>query len=267
MYEQISEDHLVVGQEFLPGLASEQAALEASGAYTSHTFEGWSVSENEWREAASVVQEAYALTTSRQAEEYLHDARDVWLHSVEVAGLTVLALRRMGFDREVQNIGAQTAFWHDVGKENDAVRAITSVDRALTPDERKEMEKHAIISAELAQASGASPQVVVGALYHHAFIRPDGKKAPYPHHTDVTKQLALLTAEQLDGNDDLRTVIATVAVADHFSAVATGGAARSYHEPIASPSTRLDIIAQEIEVPSDRITIAMHAMTGVPLAA
>lgn len=250
---------------FLPGQTEELADLAASGKFVSHTFEGMTgIQPQEYEYAATLVTEAYGdPEQAHPAKQAFIDKGmvDLWHHSVEVAGLTTIALQRMGMSREVQLVIARAAFWHDYGKTDDDVRKATDGPHLLSPEQRRTMENHSIISAVAALHAGEDPRVVVAALMHHVFIRIkyDEKgnvvKRPYPQNAteipaEYRERLQSMVEEHLYGNEEMMTAVATLSVGDNLSAVGTEAPSRAYRKKGAErdPQKRVDMTKEELSV-------------------
>lgn len=282
MHELAGNPHEQSYHAFLPGQAEELAKLAASGEFISHTFEGMDgIRPEEYGYAAALVSEAYG------DPEQIHPAKqafidkgmvDLWHHSVEVAGLTTIALQRMGVSREVQLVIARAAFWHDYGKTDDEVRKATDGPHQLSPDQRRIMENHSIISAVGALEAGEDPRVVVGALMHHVFIRikrdEQGNviKRPYPENVTAIpekyrEKLQPLAEVYLYGNEEMLTSLAALAVADNLSAVGTEAPGRAYRKGAElDPHKRVDLTKGELNIGErvpPKVIATVEEMTAV----
>jgi putative nucleotidyltransferase with HDIG domain len=97
-------------------------------------------------------------------------------HSVRVAALAAMVGRELGWPEETLGELATAGLVHDLGKGR-IPEEILFKNAALDPEERKIIESHASIGAEVLLASGEqSPVVVSSAWGHH--IREDGGGYP-----------------------------------------------------------------------------------------
>lgn len=264
MHELAANSHEQPYHAFLPGQGEELADLATGGEFVSHTFVGMNgIRPEEYDYAAELVTEAYGDPDRvHPAKQAFMDAGmvDLWHHSVEVAGLATIALQRMGASREVQLVVARAAFWHDYGKTDAEVRQATDGPHQLSPEQRKKMENHSILSAVNALEAGEDPRVVVAALMHHAFIRIKRDeqgivtKRPYPESaTDIPakyrEKLQPLLQTYLYGNEELITAVAVLAVADNLSAVGTEALGRAYRNGAErDPRKRVDLAKSELSI-------------------
>jgi hypothetical protein len=249
---------------FLPGQAEELALLTATGKFVSHTFDGLDrIQPEEYEYAATLVTEAYGNPYQPHPAKQAfatHGMEDIWHHSVEVAGLTTIALQRMGMSRDIQLAMASAAFWHDYGKIDKYVREATDGPHVLSSEQRHAMESHSIISAVAALEAGEDPRVVVAVLMHHVFIRMkrdnNGNviKRPYPASvTEIPEQyqvkLRPLLEMYLYGNEEMMTAVAALAVADNLSAVGTEAPSRAYRRGAErDPHKRIDLTKGELDI-------------------
>lgn len=264
MHELAANPHEQLYHAFLPGQAEELASLAESGGFISHTFEGMNgIRPEEYDYAAELVSEAYGDPEQvHPAKQAFIDAGmvDLWHHSVETAGLTTIALERMGVSREVQRVIARAAFWHDFGKTHPKVRAATDGPHQLSPEQRRDMESHSVISAIAALEAGEEPRVVVAALMHHVFIRikrdEQGNvvKRPYPQSVteipaEYRERLQPMIETYMYGNDEMITAIAALSVGDNLSAVGTDTPSRAYRGGAErNPLKRVDMTKGELSV-------------------
>lgn len=264
MHELAANPHEQSYRAFLPGQAEELAELAASGEFVSRTFDGMDgIQPQEYEYATALVTEAYGEPAQvHPAKQAFIEAGmvDLWHHSVEVAGLTAIALRRMGINREVQLVIARAAFWHDYGKTDRDVRNATDGPHQLSPEQRRTMENHSIYSAIAALEAGEDPRVVVAALMHHVFIRIkyDEKgnviKRPYPQSvTEIPEKyrerLRSKVEEYLYGNNEMMVAVAALSVGDNLSAVGTEAPSRAYRKGAERDAhKRVDITKGELDI-------------------
>jgi putative nucleotidyltransferase with HDIG domain len=132
-----------------------------------------------------------------------------YCHSVNVATLSLLIARQVGFDDQTTNAVAEAALLHDIGKTRiplDVIRKPGALDKR----ERKIMESHTTFGAEiLVEVPGLGPLTPTVALEHHRAVKGRG----YP---DVGEGVVPHPLSQL------------VSVADIYEAM-TG--ARTYQDP------------------------------------
>ena len=144
-----------------------------------------------------------------------------YCHSVNVAALSLLIARQLGFDQGLTSAVAEAALLHDIGKTRiplDVLRKPGSLDRS----ERKLMEAHTVFGAEiLVEIDGLLPLTPKVALEHHRGLDGGG----YP---DLGAGLAPHLLSQI------------VSVADIYEAM-TG--ARSYQDP-AMPEQACLVLAR-----------------------
>jgi putative nucleotidyltransferase with HDIG domain len=143
-----------------------------------------------------------------------------YCHSVNVAALSLLIARQLGFDQGLTSAVAESALLHDIGKTRiplDILRKPGSLDRR----ERKLMEAHTVFGGEiLVEIEGLLPLTSKVALEHHRALDGTG----YPDLGDARPHLL----SQL------------VSVADIYEAM-TG--ARSYQDP-AMPEQACLVLAR-----------------------
>jgi len=144
-----------------------------------------------------------------------------YCHSVNVATLSLLIARQLGFDESATAAVGEAALLHDIGKTRipiDVLRKPGALDRR----ERNLMEAHTTFGAEiLVEVDGLRPLTPTVALEHHRAFRGGG----YP---DLGEQAVPHLLSQL------------VAVADIYEAM-TG--ARSYQDP-AMPEQACLVLAR-----------------------
>ncbi|HEY7055188.1 MAG TPA: HD domain-containing phosphohydrolase [Vicinamibacterales bacterium] len=132
-----------------------------------------------------------------------------YCHSVNVAALSLLIGKQLGFDDVLTSALAEAALLHDIGKTRiplDVLRKPGALDRR----ERTMMESHTIFGAEiLTEVDGLGPLAPTVALEHHRGVDGSG----YP---DLGAGIVPHTLSQI------------VSVADIYEAI-TG--ARSYQDP------------------------------------
>src|SRR5262249_31808274 len=132
-----------------------------------------------------------------------------YIHSVNVAVLSLLIGRQLGLDDPTLPVLVETAVVHDVGKTRIPLDLVKKPG-ALDKRERKMMEAHPVLGAELLmQVEGLRPATALVALEHHRTVLGGG----YP---DIGDGVVPHVLSQI------------VSVADIYEAV-TG--ARSYQEP------------------------------------
>jgi putative nucleotidyltransferase with HDIG domain len=132
-----------------------------------------------------------------------------YIHSVNVAVLSLLIGRQLGLDDETLPVLVEAAVLHDVGKTRIPIELVKKPG-ALDKRERKMMEAHPVLGAELLmQVDGLRPASALVALEHHRTVLGGG----YP---DIGDGIVPHVLSQI------------VAVADIYEAV-TG--ARSYQVP------------------------------------
>ena len=132
-----------------------------------------------------------------------------YIHSVNVAVLSLLIGRQLGLDEETLPVLVEAAVLHDVGKTRIPLELVKKPG-ALDKRERKMMEAHPVLGAELLmQVDGLRPATALVALEHHRTVGGGG----YP---DIGDGVVPHVLSQI------------VSVADIYEAV-TG--ARSYQAP------------------------------------
>lgn len=143
-----------------------------------------------------------------------------YCHSVNVATLSLLIGRQLGFDQAATATLAEAALLHDIGKTKIPLE-ILKKPSALDKRERKMMEAHTTYGAEiLVEVDGLRPLTPVVALEHHRGIDGTG----YP---DLEASVPHFLSQ-------------VVAVADIYEAM-TG--ARSYQDP-AMPEQACLVLAR-----------------------
>ena len=131
-----------------------------------------------------------------------------YCHSVNVATLSLLIGRQLGFDRPSTSALAEAALLHDIGKTRIPLEILRKPG-ALDKRERKIMESHTTLGSEiLVEVDGLQPLTATVALEHHRAVIGEG----YP---DLEHAIPHFLSQ-------------IVAVADIYEAV-TG--ARSYQDP------------------------------------
>lgn len=144
-----------------------------------------------------------------------------YCHSVNVAALSLLIARQLGFDQALTSAVAEAALLHDIGKTRiplEILRKPGSLDRR----ERKMMEAHTVFGAEiLVEIDGLLPLTPTVALEHHRSLEGAG----YP---ELGARIVPHLLSQL------------VSVADIYEAM-TG--ARSYQDP-AMPEQACLVLAR-----------------------
>jgi len=144
-----------------------------------------------------------------------------YCHSVNVATLSLLIAKQLGFDHALTSAVAEAALLHDIGKTRIPLEILRKPG-ALDKRERKLMEAHTVLGAEiLIETPGLLPLTPTVALEHHRSIEGGG----YP---DVGERAVPHFLSQI------------VAVADIYEAM-TG--ARSYQDP-AMPEQACLILAR-----------------------
>jgi putative nucleotidyltransferase with HDIG domain len=143
-----------------------------------------------------------------------------YCHSVNVATLSLLIGRQLGFDQNATAALAEAALLHDIGKTKIPLE-ILKKPSALDKRERRMMEAHTIYGAEiLVEVDGLRPLTPTVALEHHRAVDGSG----YP---DLEEAIPHLLSQ-------------VVAVADIYEAM-TG--ARSYQDP-AMPEQACLVLAR-----------------------
>jgi putative nucleotidyltransferase with HDIG domain len=144
-----------------------------------------------------------------------------YCHSVNVATLSLLIAKQLGFDAERTNAVAEAALLHDIGKTRIPLEVLRKPG-ALDNRERKLMEAHTHFGSEiLIETPGLLPFTPTVALEHHRSIEGAG----YP---DLDERAVPHPLSQI------------VAVADIYEAM-TG--ARSYQDP-AMPEQACLVLAR-----------------------
>lgn len=153
-----------------------------------------------------VARSSVALSQVMVLKEYENLS---YLHSVNVALLSVRLGERLGMDRRELMILAEAALLHDVGKTRIPVEVLTKPGRP-TEREWRTIRRHPLIGAEiLSGLEGLSPLTPIVALEHHVGFDGEG----YPH---------------LGGDRRPHPMSQLVSVVDVYESI-TG--ARSYREP------------------------------------
>jgi putative nucleotidyltransferase with HDIG domain len=144
-----------------------------------------------------------------------------YCHSVNVATLSLLIAKELGFDHAAKSTVAEAALLHDIGKTQIPLEILRKPG-ALDRRERRLMESHTVLGAQvLAEIDGLLPLTPVAALEHHRSVQGTG----YP---DLGDRVMPHFLSQI------------VAVADIYEAT-TG--ARSYQDP-AMPEEACLILAR-----------------------
>jgi cyclic di-GMP phosphodiesterase len=144
-----------------------------------------------------------------------------YCHSVNVATLSLLIGRQLGFDANATSALGEAALLHDIGKTRIPLELLRKPG-ALDKRERKMMESHTTYGAEiLVEVEGLRPLTPTVALEHHRSVTGGG----YP---DLGEQAVPHLMSQI------------VAVADIYEAM-TG--ARSYQDP-ATPEQACLVLAR-----------------------
>lgn len=97
-------------------------------------------------------------------------------HSVRVGALAVVVGRRLGFPPEIVTELATAGLLHDLGKGRIPEEILFKPGR-LEPDERRIMESHPALGAQVLIASGEATEMMVSAAWGH-HIRQDGRGYP-----------------------------------------------------------------------------------------
>ena len=165
------------------------------------------------------VKTMVSQTTSALVEAI--DAKDKYTngHSKRVAELSVLIAKKSGKDEAELDDIYLTALLHDIGKIG-IPNAIINKEGKLTDEEFSIIKTHPLIGREILSKISISPNLIIGASYHHE--RYDGKGYPYGLKGEEIPEIARI-----------------IAVADSFDAMASK---RSYRDVLAK-----DIIINEIK--------------------
>ncbi len=97
-------------------------------------------------------------------------------HSVRVGALAVVVGRRLGLAPEVISDLATAGLLHDLGKGRIPENILFKPDK-LDSEERKIMQSHPVLGAEILLASGEASEIMVSAAWGH-HIRYDGRGYP-----------------------------------------------------------------------------------------
>lgn len=247
-----SERPPIPQDSFIDRVAEERDRLADEGLYVTKTFEGWDLPHAEREHMRDVLSEAYAYPGVREAEQVCELEDGLWLHSVEVAALTVLTLQRMGYDREAQLYGARVAFFHDTGKLAPELEDVRDTRDSFSVDQRARMQRHTVFGARFALGAGAGDKIAFGVLYHHFYINNDVNGGPYPAKDDLPEDvLPLLGISPADQSAVM--ALQVVAACDHFSAISSRGTGRQYmgSRPIPMPARRLNILRHDLAVDTE----------------
>lgn len=149
------------------------------------------------------------------------DAKDKYTngHSLRVAKYSQELARRMGMDKEEQERVYYIAMLHDIGKIG-VPDSILNKPGRLTDEERKVIQQHPAIGAEILKNYTAIKGVADGARYHHERI--DGKGY----------------CEGLSG-DDIPLIARIIGVADTYDAMSSK---RCYRDSLSS-----EVIIEELK--------------------
>ncbi|MFC1477493.1 HD-GYP domain-containing protein [candidate division KSB1 bacterium] len=111
-----------------------------------------------------------SLTRLKSFDEY------TFTHSVNVTVLAIALAQDLGFSKAEVNVVGLGAMLHDVGKML-VPDAVLNKPGKLTPDERREIQKHAIHGKELLEKRGDIPEVAIRMAWEH-HERIDGTGYP-----------------------------------------------------------------------------------------
>lgn len=148
------------------------------------------------------------------------DAKDEYTkgHSSRVADYSVMLAEKAGKSKEEQQNIYFIALLHDVGKIGVPDTIINKKGR-LNDEELELMNRHPLIGEEILSKITSSPDLVIGAAYHHE--RYDGKGYPY----------GII-------GDDIPEIARLIAVADTYDAMASK---RSYRDVMPQEDVREQI--------------------------
>lgn len=121
------------------------------------------------------------------------DAKDEYTkgHSSRVADYSVMLAEKAGKSKEEQQNIYFIALLHDVGKIG-VPDTIINKKGKLNDEELELMNRHPLIGEEILSKITSSPDLVIGAAYHHERI--DGKGYPYGLSGDEIPEIAKLVA-------------------------------------------------------------------------
>lgn len=166
-----------------------------------------------------------------------------YLHSVNVAVLSLLLGKHVGLDEPTQAALVEAALLHDVGKTQIPLEIVKKAG-ALDKQERRTIESHTVLGAEiLVQTPGLQPLTPIVALEHHRTVKGEG----YP---DL-------------GNAIPHPMSQIVSVADIYEAI-TG--ARSYQAP--TPPERACLILARLagaKLNTSLVKTFVNAITFFPM--
>ncbi len=97
-------------------------------------------------------------------------------HSVRVGALSVVVGQRLGLDQEILTELATAGLLHDLGKGRIPEEILFKPGK-LDPRERKIMESHPTLGAQVLIASGEADEIMISAAWGH-HIRQDGRGYP-----------------------------------------------------------------------------------------
>lgn len=149
------------------------------------------------------------------------DAKDKYTngHSLRVANYSREIARRMDMDKDEQEHIYYVALMHDIGKIG-IPDSILNKPGKLTDEERKIIQQHPVIGAEILKDYTAIPEIAEGAKYHHE--RYDGKGY----------------CEGLSG-EDIPLIARIIGVADTYDAMSSR---RCYRDTLPS-----EVIIEELK--------------------
>ena len=119
--------------------------------------------------------------------------QDTVRHSLNVCIISLLFGRYLGFgEQQLSDLG-YAALLHDVGEIKVSQAILDKHSRGLTPEEKKEMETHTILGAEILATTPGIPKVAIEvARSHHE--RVNGKGYPKGLHDDEINYFARLVS-------------------------------------------------------------------------
>lgn len=169
--------------------------------------------EAERREAAMFEQTAEALANAIDAKDpYTHG------HSTRVAAVSKMIAERAGFDEKECRKIYFAALLHDVGKIG-VPDVIINKEGKLTDEEFEHIKKHPRLGYQILSSIKQSPELSVGAHYHHE--RFDGTGYP----------------EGLKG-EEIPDMARIIAVADAYDAMTS---TRSYRRELSEENTKEEL--------------------------
>ena len=169
-----------------------------------------SYKEAERREAAMFEQTAESLANAIDAKD-----RYTRGHSNRVASISKMIAGRAGFNKEECRLIYYAALLHDVGKIG-VPDDIIHKEGKLTDEEFEHIKQHPVLGYQILSSIRQSPQLSVGAHYHHE--RYDGKGYP----------------EGLKG-EEIPDMARIIAVADAYDAMTS---TRSYRKELSEEKTK-----------------------------